>query len=266
MDYLHPEVFFSETKGLRHLHIGSLDWIQGTMSIRKPYDIELEYVQKMMVWLLFMSPKTIPQRHCMQLGLGAGAITKFCHQKLEMQSTAVEINPNVVSLCRAWFHLPEEGDLLNIIQDDALNVITRKELDGTLDAICVDIYDEKAMAPVIDSAALYARCKALLTEDGIMTVNLFGRQHSFNQALENIAKGFKIVLNDRQNYLWQFPPTLEGNTVVFAMKRPPSASLSTLKERAELIEEKWGLPAKKWLQEIRRAQPISAKRDAKKFY
>ena len=72
-----PDVNTSEAGGVRALHLGS-EWIQGTMRIDAPFDIELEYVQRMMAWLLFVPPSSVAGRHAMQLGLGAGAITKFC--------------------------------------------------------------------------------------------------------------------------------------------------------------------------------------------
>src|SRR5260221_2149934 len=53
-----------------------------------------------MGWLLFMEPASVAGRHAMQLGLGAAAITKFCHKKLRMRTTAIELNPQVLAVCR----------------------------------------------------------------------------------------------------------------------------------------------------------------------
>jgi spermidine synthase len=89
-----PEVSVSDDGDVRHLHLGT-PWIQGSMRIREPFEIELEYVQRMMGWLLFMEPASVAGRHAMQLGLGAAAITKFCHKKLRMRTTAIELNPQV---------------------------------------------------------------------------------------------------------------------------------------------------------------------------
>ena len=50
-----PEVSVSDDGDVRHLHLGT-PWIQGSMRIREPFEIELEYVQRMMGWLLFMEP------------------------------------------------------------------------------------------------------------------------------------------------------------------------------------------------------------------
>ncbi len=72
-----PEVSVSDDGEVRHLHLGT-PWIQGSMRIAEPFELELEYVQRMMAWLLFADPAQVSKGHAMQLGLGAGAITKFC--------------------------------------------------------------------------------------------------------------------------------------------------------------------------------------------
>ena len=72
----HPEVSISEFIGVRNLHLSS-DAIQGSMRLAMPDQIELEYVQQMMMWLLF---KKDP-RHIGQLGRGAAALTKCCYRQ-----------------------------------------------------------------------------------------------------------------------------------------------------------------------------------------
>jgi spermidine synthase len=72
-----PEVNFSDYGDIRFLHLGT-EWVQGSMLIDAPFDIHLEYVQRMMAWLLFVEPQAVPTLHSMQLGLGSGALTKFC--------------------------------------------------------------------------------------------------------------------------------------------------------------------------------------------
>lgn len=256
----YPDVFFSEYKGVRHLHLGTEDWIQGSMRINKPFEIELEYVRRMMAWLLFFPPQHISNLHAMQLGLGAATITKFCHSTLVMNTTAVELNPQVVNICHAWFNLPQPDSKLNIIIADAQDVINNNELNGTVDVLCVDIYDDEASAPVIDTVELYSRCKKILTPHGIMTVNLFGRNSTFSESLQNIAKGFGTVINDKQNTILQFPPTVEGNTIVLAMTQPLSTPRTELQKRALLIEEQWKLPATQWLKELHRPEPVKTKK------
>ena len=50
-----PEVTISESAGVRYLHLGT-PWIQGAMLIDDPFAIELEYVRRMMVWMLLREP------------------------------------------------------------------------------------------------------------------------------------------------------------------------------------------------------------------
>ena len=95
----HPPATITEFRGVRFLHLGT-SWVQGAMRLDKPDAIELEYIQMMMLWLLFMDPP----RHVVQLGLGSAALTKFCYRRLPgARVTAVELNPNVIAICRALF-------------------------------------------------------------------------------------------------------------------------------------------------------------------
>ncbi len=96
----------SEEAGVRYLHFGS-SWVQGAMRIARPQAIELEYVQRMLAWMLWRPEAALAQGHAVQLGLGAATLTRFCHQRLRMEATtAVEINPSVIAACRQWFRLP----------------------------------------------------------------------------------------------------------------------------------------------------------------
>lgn len=234
-----PEVSVSDDGDVRHLHLGT-PWIQGSMRIREPFEIELEYVQRMMGWLMFMEPDSLPERHAMQLGLGAGAITKFCHKKLGMRTTAVELNPQVLAVCRSWFKLPPDSESLAVVIGDAAQEIRRPEWQGTVDALAVDLYDHEAAAPVLDSAEFYADCRGLLTEDGCMTVNLFGRSSSYAHSLQQMTQAFG------EDAMWAFRPTREGNTVVLAQRTPRALDPGQLQAAADAVQAHWSLPTSRW--------------------
>lgn len=235
-----PEVSVSDDGEVRHLHLGT-PWIQGSMRVDEPFALELEYVQRMMAWLLFVEPASVGKRHAMQLGLGAGAITKFCHKKLRLCATAIELNPQVLAVCRQWFKLPPDGPKLRVVLADAAQEIKNPMWLGTVDALAVDLYDHDAAAPVLDSPDFYADCRALLSEDGSMTVNLFGRSSSYEKSLQSMASAFG------EDALWAFKPTREGNTVVLAQRTPTRPKRAELLARAEAIQARWELPAPKWL-------------------
>lgn len=240
-----PEVSFSDDGPIRTLHLGS-EWVQGTMRLPAPFDIDLEYVQRMMAWLLFVEPEQVPGLHAMQLGLGAAALTKFCHQRLRLRTTAVELNPQVLAVCRGWFKLPPDDARLQVVLADAGEAVRRPQWQGTVDALQVDLYDHEAAAPVLDSEGFYADCRALLTPEGSMTVNLFGRASSYERSLEQISAAFGA------DAVWAFKPTREGNTVVLARRvAGPPPGREALQARAEAVQARWGLPAPKWLKVFR---------------
>ena len=244
-----PEVNFSDWGDVRYLHLGT-EWVQGSMKLDAPFEIELEYVQRMMAWLLFVDDASVPKRHAMQLGLGAASLTKFCRKTLRMRTTAIELNPQVVAACRGWFKLPPDDGKLEIVIADAASEIREAKWLGTVDALQVDLYDHEAAAPVLDSEDFYADCRALLTEDGCMTVNLFGRSSSYEGSLEKISAAFG------QDAVWAFKPTREGNTIVLAQRTATRPKRPALAERAQSIQTRWRLPASKWLRVFK---PLEAK-------
>jgi len=229
----------SEFDGVRFLHLGT-PWVQGAMRLAKPQQLELEYVQRMMAWLL-LRPLQAPAGHAVQLGLGAAALTKFCHRKLRWRCTAVELNATVISACRLWFRLPDDDERLAVVQADAADFVADARHHATADSLCVDLYDHEAAAPVLDDEAFYRGCHALLSDGGVMSVNLFGRDASFGRSAERIAAAFGF---ERMAML---KPTKEGNTIVLAWKGDALPQRPELAARAEAIEAQYGLPARKWL-------------------
>ena len=235
-----PEVTLSEDSEVRYLHLGT-EWVQGSMLIDSPFEIELDYVQRMMAWLLFVPPTSVAKRRALQLGLGSAALTKFCFKKLRMDTTAIEINPQVLSVCRQWFKLPPDGERLRVLLADAGQAILEPQHQGAYDAVQIDLYDHEAAAPVLDSADFYRGTRALLTDEGCMTVNLFGRDASYERSLASISEAYG------PEAVWAFRPTREGNTIVLAQRTPSRPTRMELLARAEDIQQRWGLPATKWL-------------------
>jgi spermidine synthase len=243
-----PPVTLSESDGVRYLHLDT-PWVQGAMRVKKPYDIELAYVQRMMAWMLMRPVEALDEGHAVQLGLGAAAITKFCHKKLGWRCTAVELNPEVIQVCRHWFRLPPDDERLRVIEADAAAYVADPAQAGTADVLCVDLYDHDAASPVLDDEDFYRACHRLLAPGGVMSVNLFGRDASFERSLAHIAAAFP------GETLWSLRPTREGNTIVLACREVPLLPRAVLAERAETIETRFGLPARKW---PRMMKPVSS--------
>ncbi|WP_341892463.1 spermidine synthase [Variovorax sp. YR752] len=234
----------SEFDGVRYLHLGT-PWVQGAMRIRKPAQIELEYVQRMMAWMLLRPAAELAKGHAVQLGLGAGSITRFTHGVLKMKTTVVELNPTVIGVCRAYFRLPDEGARFHVLNIDAQHWVDEVAEPGGTDVLCVDLYDHQAAGPVLDSEEFYRGCARALSEHGVMSVNLFGRHASFARSAKRIAAAFAGGL------VISLQPTREGNTVVLATKQAELPDRDELAARAQQIDTGYGLPARKWLRMIR---------------
>jgi spermidine synthase len=234
----------SEHDGVRYLHLGT-PWVQGAMRIRKPQVIELEYVQRMMAWMLWRPAAEVAEGHAVQLGLGAATITRFTHKAMRMRTTVVEINPTVIAACRLWFHLPDDDGRLQVLETDAGRWVGDPAHLQTADVLSVDLYDHEAAAPVLDDDAFYRGCRDVLVHGGLMAVNLFGRDASFAASTARIAEVFG------RDQVWSLRPTREGNTVVIAARGVAVPDRDTLTSRADNIESRFGLPARKWLRMVR---------------
>jgi spermidine synthase len=234
----------SEHDGVRYLHLGT-PWVQGAMRIRKPLHIELDYVQRMMACLLLRPAAEVSRGHAVQLGMGAGAITRFCHSTLRMKTTVVENNIAVIGVCRHWFHLPRDSVRLKVVEGDAAAWAANAANAESVQMLCVDLYDHEAASPVLDSSAFYRACQRLLADGGVMSVNLFGRETSFERSARRIAAAFGA------DQVRSLQPTKEGNTIVIAVKNAAMAGADELTARAQNVESRFALPARKWLKMIR---------------
>jgi spermidine synthase len=244
-----PAATISEQDGVRYLHLDT-PWVQGAMLMRAPDVIVLEYVQRMMAWMLWRPSAEVASGHAVQLGLGAATITRFCRSVLRMaRVTAVELNPAVIAACRHGFRLPADDARLTVVEGDAGAWVTRAELRATAQVLNVDLYDHNAAAPVLDSDAFYAHCRDVLAPAGVMSVNLFGRASSFERSAARIAAAFG------RDQVWSLTPTREGNTVVIAARDVVVPGREELLDRAAQIERRFGLPARKWLKMVRPYKP-----------
>jgi spermidine synthase len=242
----------SEHDGVRYLHLDS-PWVQGAMRLSQPQSLELEYIQRMMAWMLWRPADEVAQGHVVQLGLGAGALTRFCHKVLRMKTTVVEINPTVIGANRLWFRLPRDDSRLSVVEGDAGHWVAEPRHAGIAQVLNVDLYDHEAAAPVLDDEAFYAACRDVLDADGgVMSVNLFGRDASFSKSTEHIAATFG------RHQVWSLRPTREGNTVIVATRNVKVPDREELTKRAANIEQRYGLPARKWLRMVR---PLSLPAD-----
>lgn len=192
----------SEQAGVRYLHFGS-EWIQGAMRVSRPNALELAYTRDFMAALL-LRPEA---NRFLLIGLGAGSIAKFIYSHVpESHLIAVEINPRVLHVAREFFSLPEDHDRLEVVIDDGARYV--RESTHKFDIIFVDGFDRHARVGALDTLAFYRACRARLSNQGLIAVNLFGRTRRFDASINRIAQAF----DDRIVVL---PPSEGGNIIAF---------------------------------------------------
>ncbi|KFB72188.1 MAG: Spermidine synthase [Candidatus Accumulibacter phosphatis] len=195
----------SEKAGVRYLHFSSA-WIQGAMRIQRPNALELPYTREMMAGLLLRAPPW--PRQALLIGLGAGSLAKFIYHRLPAtRITVVEIDPQVEMIARLHFKLPDDPLRLRVVIADGAEYMLQG--DSHHDYILVDGFDRDARAGVLDTLPFYQACRARLSENGLLAVNLLGREHAFEASAERIQRAF-----DGRAMI--FPSCDSGNTIAFA--------------------------------------------------
>ena len=224
----------SEEGGVRFLHFGS-EWVQGAMRIARPYALELEYTREMMACLLLRTDDDWPKR-VLQVGLGAGSLTKFWHRYFpQTLQTIVEINPAVVAMAYQSFKLPREhncdGARIDIHIADGVSWMknfpsspinaksgekSRKgkgekgeKPEHKFDCIMVDGYDANARFGALGTEDFYRDCRARLSKRGLLVLNLFGRTHGYKSQIDNLRAAF-------DNRVLALPPVEGGNAIAIA--------------------------------------------------
>lgn len=218
-----------EEAGVRTLHFGS-EWIQGAMRIARPWNLELEYTREMMAALLL---RDAPGK-VLLIGLGAASLTKFLYRHYPLAHlTVVEIESDVVAAARQFFKLPEDPKRVHLLIGDGADFVLGSN--KRFDLILVDGFDENARSGALETLPFYQACRARLSDDGIIAVNLLTRSRGFQATAARIANAF----DDRALVL---PSGESGNAIAFAASGDAiRISLDDLKDSALTLKEETGL-------------------------
>lgn len=229
-----PEVGISEHGNIRSLHLGS-ETVQSSMNVDYPAELVLSYSRAMMAWLLFAENV----RHITQIGLGGGSFVRWIDAHLpEVAQTAVEINPQVISVARGLFELPFEGEKFEIIEADGAEYI--KTLRGGTDVLLVDGFDGVQIIDVLVAEPFFADCRTALSEHGIFVTNWWSGDKRYPLFLQRLAQVFD------QRVLC-VPAETHGNVAVLAFQNQAPQPLAALQKKAAKLSEQYGLDFKTML-------------------
>ena len=229
-----PEVGISEHGNIRSLHLGS-ETVQSSMNVDYPAELVLSYSRAMMAWLLFAENV----RHITQIGLGGGSFVRWIDAHLpEVAQTAVEINPQVISVARGLFELPFEGEKFEIIEADGAEYI--KTLRGGTDILLVDGFDGVQIIDALVAEPFFADCRTALSDNGIFVTNWWSGDKRYPLFLQRLAQVFD------QRVLC-VPAETHGNVAVLAFQNQAPQPLAALQKKAAKLGEQYGLDLKTML-------------------
>lgn len=213
----------SEIDGIRSLHLGTVT-IQSSMKVKDPFALELTYTRGMMAFLLFSDSV----KHVLTIGLGGGSVPKYIYANCPgISQTIVEINPQIISIARSHFFVPDNDDRFNVIEGDGIAHLT--ENTNSTDCLMIDAFDRFGIPPDFCSQDFFDSCEMALKNNGIFAINLWGSDKNFDIYLQRIEQSFN-------NQTFMLPTGKPGNIVVFGFKNVLSLNQKKLKERAKLLE------------------------------
>jgi len=207
--------------------------IQSQMAVDDPSALVLDYTRTMMGFLLF---RPAPRQIAM-IGLGGGSLVKYCLDTLaDTRFTAVDINPEVIAL-RDAFGIPPDGPRLRVLCCDGADYV--RDTDDSPDVLLIDGFDQTGMPRQLCSPDFYDHCHAMLAEDGILVVNLWSGDSSYQRYVARIRDSFdeRVVV---------VPSEEDSNRIVFASKArhfPPRRAQLLDHARALDAAHPLGLPA-----------------------
>jgi spermidine synthase len=241
-------VEISEQDGIRYLHLGS-STIQSGMRVSDPDDLVLAYTRSMMAFLLF-APEP---RRVISVGLGGGSINKWIYRHFpQAEQVAIELNPRVIAVARRYFQVPADNARLRVIEADGARWVAQQS-DST-DVVLVDGYDGESHAAELATPEFYAAVARALRRDGVLAVNLWGSDRRFDEYVHRIEAAF-------EGQVACVPALQKGNIIVLGFKRrPPSLRWDELRERAKLLEARYGLEFVRFVEGLKRLNPHTDKR------
>jgi spermidine synthase len=235
--------YIVETSSERRLHF-TRDAIQTIMLLDEPDMLVAPYLRKMMSFLLF-NPH--PARILM-IGLGGGALPKFCYRWLKFADiTVVEVNREVIAL-RDEFHIPRDDERFRILHDDGVHHI--EQLSHDIDVILIDAFDAHGISPALSNSDFYAYAAERLTENGVLVMNLWGQSARF---VDNV----KRIRNQFGKSILFVPVTSGGNILLFALRCSAPTSISEeLESRARRLQSHLQLDFPLYLRRICQGQSL----------
>lgn len=209
---------------------------QSSLLMSKPFYLSHEYTQIMILGLIFVDAK-----HVTVLGLGGGGLV-YClrHFYPTLFIQAVELRQIVIDTAYEWFDLPRDAKV-KVNCADANRFLDESETEST-DIIFSDLYEAEGMSNIQVQEKFIKNCHRVLSNQGWMILNFHDLPEDDSELIKSIKELFWDV------YVCN---VFKGNWVVFCGKSPAVFEQHELKERANELVKKTGMPLMYYFKQLK---------------
>jgi len=198
-----------------------------------------------MAWLLFKDqPGSV-----LMVGVGGGILNKYLLDQFpECHIRAVELRKGIINIARRFFAMPLDPRLKIKIGDGASYIKQHSQgQSGQHDLIMVDAFDEEGMADTMQGSVFFAACRDLLTDNGLLVINLWATNTDLFKQLS-----WEISLSFDGKVLF-LPVRRRGNVIAFAFADGVDKfSMKELRARAKQLDEQYQLEFLDFFRDLKR--------------
>lgn len=160
-------------------------YIESRIDLRRPVSLDLDYSRTMMAGLLVQ-----PQiKRMLMIGVGGGQLSNyFYHRFPDVEIDAVDIDPEVIRLAKAYFLVPDGDPRYRTYADDGRVFIERAK--QSWDMIILDAFRGIFVPYHLKTYEFYQACLAHLSPRGVVVANLHNNTKMYANDRETLAQVF----------------------------------------------------------------------------
>jgi spermidine synthase len=229
MDSFYNHIQVVDDSGTRYMDFANLR--QSAMLLEDPWELRLRYTRFLALALAFQpTPKRV-----LVLGLGGGSFPKRLYRDFpQVVVDAVEIDPEVLTIAKRYFQVPEDSRMRLHVRDGRRFV---RETDARFDLIFLDAYNSDTIPFHLTTREFYQEVGARLAPDGIVVSNIIGSlggpQSAFFRAMyRTLVETFPTVHLVPTYDVSRGFPMGEINILLFASRQGTRLTRAELMARA----------------------------------
>ncbi len=200
-------------------------FLQSRVDIKSRKCLSLVYSRMLMASLLFQPAP----RRILMVGLGGGAITNCLHEWFpETQLDVVEIDAQVIELCKKYFFLKETGNYW-IHEVDGRLFVRQQRGKEPYDLVYLDAFKSGSIPFHLKTREFYREILDILAPEGVVGSNLYGKSNSLKPGdRQTFAALFKQI------YCFEDPEKIA--TVLIATNREWVWSREDMLQQADMFQ------------------------------